>query len=339
MARIVMADDGIPFDGVSFEHGPLGGVETAFVSLAEALARRGHEVLVRNHCSRPVRHKGVDWARLEDGRPDRADLYIANRGDKLIPLMPGARRRAFWIHNPASYFMKPRYLIKLWRVRPTIVFLGPYHRATYPWWAPRLPWVIIPYGIAEIFRGVPKPTSIPVPRAIFTSNPMRGLDWLLGLWTNRIRAAVPNAELHVFSGPSTYGGLKATEMQPILDQARATPGVMVHEPVDKATLARELAASRVMLYRGDLGEVFCLALGEAQMVGVPCVVGKLGNVYERIIDGETGYVAGDDESFVRSAISLLSDDALWRSQHEAAWAKQRGLSWDVTAASFEKLIP
>ena len=39
MASVVMADDGIAFDGATAEAGPLGGAETAFVALAEALAR------------------------------------------------------------------------------------------------------------------------------------------------------------------------------------------------------------------------------------------------------------------------------------------------------------
>ena len=339
MARIVMADDGIAFDGVSFEHGPLGGAETAFVSLAEALARRGHEVLVRNHCEAPLRHKGVDWARLDDGLPDRAELYIANRGDKLLPLMPQAGRTVFWIHNPASYLLKPRYLVKLWRLRPTIVFIGAFHRASYPWWAPRVPCVVIPYGISEAFRDVAKPMAVPRPRAIFTSNPMRGLDWLLDLWTRAIRPAVAGAELHVFSGAATYGGRRAADMQAILDRAVATPGVVVHAPLAKSALAKELAASRVMLYRGDPGETFCLAVGEAQAAGVPCVVQDIGCVAERVIDGETGYVARDDDAFVRDAVTLLTDDALWQRQSEAAWATQRSLTWDAAARAFERLIP
>jgi len=110
MARIVMADDGIAFDGVTFENAPLGGAETAFVSLAEAFARRGHAVEVRNRCRHPGRHNGVLWAPLERAMPAAADLYIANRGDKLLPLMPEARRTVFWIHNPARYLLKPRYM-------------------------------------------------------------------------------------------------------------------------------------------------------------------------------------------------------------------------------------
>ena len=50
MAKVVMADDGIAFDGAVAEDGPLGGAETAFAALAEALARRGHDVGVWNNC-------------------------------------------------------------------------------------------------------------------------------------------------------------------------------------------------------------------------------------------------------------------------------------------------
>ena len=344
MARIVMADDGIAFDGVSLATGPLGGAETAFVSLAEAFARRGHDVAVRNHCANPGRQNGVAWQPIEAGVPDNADLYIANRGDKLIPLMPRARRTAFWIHNPARYLLKPRYLAKLWRVRPPIVFSGAWHRATYPWWAPSGPRIVIPYGISEAFREAPPPSNPPPPRAIFTSNPLRGLAWLLDLWARRIRPARPNAELHVFSGPATYGAhgaAKAAEMFAVLDRAAgmAADGVVLRQPVAKAALAAEFAASRVMLYRGDPGETFCLAVGEAQAAGVPCVVTDIGCVAERVIDGVTGCIARDDERFAAASVALLGDDALWRRQSEAAIRLQRGWGWDDAAAAFERLIP
>ena len=53
-----MADDGIAFDGAMAEERPLGGAETAFVALAEALARRGHVVGVHNRCRAALCHKG-----------------------------------------------------------------------------------------------------------------------------------------------------------------------------------------------------------------------------------------------------------------------------------------
>ena len=36
--KIILADDGISFDGNTLKNEPLGGAETAFASLAESLA-------------------------------------------------------------------------------------------------------------------------------------------------------------------------------------------------------------------------------------------------------------------------------------------------------------
>jgi glycosyltransferase involved in cell wall biosynthesis len=94
-----------------------------------------------------------------------------------------------------------------------------------------------------------------------------------------------------------------------------------------------------MLYRGDPGETFCLALGEAQAMGVPCVVQPIGSVGERVRHGETGFVEPDDAAFAARSIALLTDDALWRRQHTAALAGQRSFGWPEAAAAWESLIP
>jgi len=348
VARIVLADDGIVFDGTTPERGPLGGVESSVVNLMEELARRGHEVMVRNMCEAPIHHNGVDWAPLHKGGayanlPKHADLYIANRGDKLIKLMPGAGRTAFWIHNPASFLMKWRYLVKLWQVRPAIVFIGDYHRTTYPAWAPGGERVSIPYGIPPMFRDATPNDDIPAPRAVFTSNPLRSLDWLLDRWCEEIRPQVPGAELHVFSGAATYGSVgdgKAQQMEAVLERVRnlSDDGVVLRGPVAKAQLVEEFRQARVLLYRGDLNETFCLAVGEAQAMGVPAVVEDLGSVRERVVDDSTGFVVQSDEDFSRAAGRILSDDDLWKAQHRNALELQRRWGWPEAAAEFEKLI-
>jgi glycosyltransferase involved in cell wall biosynthesis len=339
---IVMADDGIVFDGDSMASGPLGGAETAFVSLAVALAGRGHRVRVFNMCAAPMQRDGVYWAPLAAGIPDRCDLYIANRSDQLLLAARRAKRAVFWIHNPARYLLKSRYLLKLALRRPPIVFSGAWHATTYPGWAPCGGRAVIPYGISDVFRTV-QPEGVPPPRAVFTSNPLRGLDWLLDIWRARIRPACPLAELHLYTGAATYGGFgaaRAERMRPVLEKADAMGelGVVRHGPVAKAKLARALAACRVLLYRGDPGETFCLAVGEAQAAGVPAVVQPIGCVAERVIDGETGFVARDDAAFADAAIRLLSDDALWRNQSVAALALQRRWGWTEAAAAFEALV-
>lgn len=348
MARIVMADDGIAFDGRTPEKGPLGGAESAFVALAEALARRGHSVLAATNCLAPVTHNGVEWRPIGNGLPDEADLYIANRGDKLLPLVPRARRVAFWVHNPAGYLLKARYLWKLLRRRPVVVFIGTYHASTYPGWAPSGGRAVIPYGIDERFRTVEPAAAAPGPRAVFTSNPLRGLDWLVELWVSRIHPVIRQAELHIFSGAATYGAAgdaKAAPMRLVLDYARrmAECGIVVRDPVPKAALAAELARFRVFTYRGTEDETFCSAAGEAQAAGVPAVVCAIGSLPERVVQRTTGFVVSaaagrDEEEFASATLKLLSDDALWSRMHNAALARQRSRGWDEAAAEFESLI-
>ena len=343
MARILIADDGIVFDGQSLEAGPLGGVESSIVNLMQELAKRGHDVHVRNNCAQALDHKDVSWRPIGEAWPDNVDLYIANRGDKVIQRMPDAGRTVFWIHNPAGYLMKWRYLSKLWWTKPTIIFIGRVHETTYPAWAPSGERIVIPYGLSEDFCAAAPSDAMPAPRAVFTSNPLRSLDWLLDRWAQDIQPNVPEAELHLFTGAATYGSAgdaKADQMAAVLAQADALmhQGVVVRGPVPKSQLIDEFREARCMLYRGDINETFCLAVGEAQAMGVPAVVQKYGSVVERVVDGETGYVADDDRAFAEAAIKLLSDEELWRRQHRTALDKQRSWRWPDAAAAFENLI-
>jgi glycosyltransferase involved in cell wall biosynthesis len=323
--------------------GPGGSTATRSHVFAEALAARGHEVSVRTNCTTESEEGGVDWRPLRAPWPKAPDLYIANRSHRLIRRAPQARARLFWIHTPADYLRKPRYLWKLWRARPVIVFSGPYHAATCPSWVPAGGRVIIPYGVPEAFCAT-GPVPIPPPRAVFASNPLRGLDRLLDLWTARIRPVVPQAELHVFSGPETYGALpaaKARAMKAVLDRAAAleAEGVRLRGALPKSALLRAYAEARVMLYPGDAGETFCLAVAEGQAAGLPAVVRDVGCLGERVRDGLTGFVAQSEADFVARAIALLADAGLWRRQHRAALASQRDWRWTDAAAAFEALIP
>src|SRR5206468_3503174 len=100
--------------------------------------------------------------------------------------------------------------------------------------------------------------------------------------------------------------------------ALADAGVRRHAPVGRHELAQALTGARVMLYRGDPGETFCLALAEAQALGVPAIVQPRGSVAERIIDDVTGRIAASDDDFVRAAVAVLRDDELWRRWHRGA---------------------
>lgn len=338
--QIVLADDGLPFDGLTPQERPLGGAESAFVALAEALAAGGDDVTAYARDARTLEHGGVRWRPHGKTLPDTADLYIANRSPRLVGARIRTRRRLFWLHNPAGFLTKPRYLWPILRHRPTLVMAGPSHAATAPAWIPARR-AIIPLGVEPPFLSTPRGPGAPPPRAVFTSNPTRGLASLLILWREAIRPRIPNGELHIFSGPQVYGatGQRAAAMRAALAdaEANASHGVIIRTPVAKAELARELAQARTLLYLGDPGETFCLAVAEAQAMGVPAVVRPVGSVGERVVHGETGYVEADPADFADRAVQLMADDGLWARQSSNALARRDALSWPKSAALFRAL--
>jgi glycosyltransferase involved in cell wall biosynthesis len=344
MARIVLADDGLAFDGKSAEAGTAGGAETAFVKLAEGLAAAGHAVEAFTRGGRTFEHRGVRWRDLAGGTPDGADLYVANRGHRLLDLVPQARRTLFWLHNDARYVLKYRYLSRLWRRRPELVFVSRSHAASAPRWVPDGGRHVIALGVDDAFRGEAE-RAPPPPTALYAANPLRGLDELARLWRAQIAPALPAARLDVRSGTSLYGAAAkpATKarMEAALAAAKAgaASGVRLSPFVARAELPALLRAARVYLYPGDATETFCLSVAEAQAMGVPCVVFARGALAERVDDGKTGFVAKDADAFADAARRLLADDALWLAQHRACLAGKRSRGWNDMAADFAALVP
>ncbi len=342
MARIVLADDGIAFDGRSAETGAAGGAETAFVKLAEGLARN-HAVSAFTRGGGTFSHRGVAWADFAAGVPDDADLYIANRGHRLLDLVPKARRTLFWLHNDARYLLKYRYLSRLWRRRPGLVFVSKSHAASAPRWVPDGGRHVIPLGLDDMFRGEAE-RAAPPRTALYAANPLRGLDELVQLWSRHVAQAVPDARLDVLSGDGLYGGAgKApaiARMESVLGVARAAAGRQLGLGgfVPRADLPDRLRRTRVYLYPGDQTETFCLSVAEAQAMGVPCVVRARGALAERVIDGKTGFVARNEAEFGAAAIRLLVDDGLWLAQHRACLATQRSRGWTDMADDFDALL-
>jgi glycosyltransferase involved in cell wall biosynthesis len=335
---IVMADNS-PFDGRSLQERPLGGAQAGFAYLAQALAALGHRVRAYTGTDRTLEEAGVVWRPLSGGTPETADLYIANRASKLIGLVPQARRRVLWLRNPAQHLKKPKFLFPLARWRPTLVVTGAYHASTVPWWVPRGGLVEIPHGTDVAFQRKALCDEAPPPRALFTSNPERGLEWVVQLWSERVQPRVPAAELHVFSGASTYGGRKAERMTAIVERAQAAAGdsVIFHAPVPRRDLVGALAEARLMMYPGDPGETFCQAAAEAQAMGVPLVTRPIGSLPERVEHGRSGFVAADPPDFAEACVRLLSDDDLWQAQHRAALQSDRWAGWESTATRFVEL--
>ena len=344
MTKILFIDNGIEFDGDTVRRKPVGGAENAFVSLVEELAKLNFEVVVFNNVRKTNNINGVLWKKLNhDIYHEKFDILVINRGDNFLNFKRECKKRFFWIHNPANYLLKWRYLSKLYLNSTTIIFSSNYHLSTYPKWAPNKNKIIIPYGVDNfIFEN--KTFKLPKKKnAIFTSNPLRGLDWLLDRWEYEIYPQLPESTLELFTGSKTYGsfGLKhEKKMMPILERAKKLKGkgVNLNEPINRVNLIEKLQSTRLFLYQGSKDETFCMSLAEAQTIGIPSVVMNLGCMNERVRHNKSGYVCETDIEFSKSAVKILEDDVCWSNLNSEMVLNTQNKNWSEIAKEWKKIL-
>ena len=111
------------------------------------------------------------------------------------------------------------------------------------------------------------------------------MDWLLDVWEPDTQPGAGGRTPH-FSGRHDLwacGGFKVggNGSYPGTGAILSKQGVVLRKPVSKQDLIAEFGKARLMMYKGDDNETFCLALGEAQAAGVPAVVQRYGSVVEQ----------------------------------------------------------
>jgi glycosyltransferase involved in cell wall biosynthesis len=344
MAKIIIADATGHYDGRDLERRPLGGTETSVIRCARELVRRGHQVSVYSNCDGPVEDEGVAWYPLSATPPKHCDLYVAAHQPWLLGFVRKPKRRAIWVLWPVSQLRHYKKIWRMWLYRPFPVLLSQYQADTYSALLPRRSArVVIPLALPDDVRGHPPRATAPARNAIFASNPQRNLRRLVEIWASSILPRVPDAVLNVYGVTAVRPGEDAWTLW---EGSLLPPGmpdhvkrsVRVYPSASRQALIDAMRNSRVMLYLGHKAEAFCLALAEAQALGVPAVIAPVAALPERVIDGVTGFHHSDPDRFAEAAVALLSDDSLWRRQHEAALRHQQGIDWTEHAARFEKAL-
>ena len=344
MASIIIADDTKFYDGSYLETQPIGGTESSIIRFARAMVRRGHNVSVYTNCAVPISDGGVDWIPLSHPRPETCDVYVACQHPRLFGLVPRPQRLVGWMLWQPNEWVHYKKFLKVWWHRPIPLFTSLHQVRIYSRLLPgRVPHIVIPLGLPEDIRGLAPLRTPPGPQAIFASNPQRNLNALVQIWCQHILPRCPNAVLNVYGITELAPGDDAWKMWegtllPVGISQTEKMSVRIHATASRAELNKALRGARVMLYLGHKVEAFCLAAAEAQALGVPAVVAPLTVLPERVEDGVTGFVRDNPIEFANAAVALLSDDVLWRSQHEAALKLKRGISWDEFAARFECAI-
>ena len=88
--------------------------------------------------------------------------------------------------------------------------------------------------------------------------------------------------------------------------------IIVRTKGDKTLLINDLLNTRLFLSPGHIGEVFCLAAEEARELCIPIVTMGYGSLYERVEHNVTGYIASNQDDFIKYSNNILNDDDIFK---------------------------
>jgi GT2 family glycosyltransferase len=268
----------------SIDEGGLGGSETCEALLARELVRKGWRVVFFGDCAdREGDYDGVqylDWRKFERHvLMNYFDLFISSRRvDTLdLPIRAGAtivHVHDVWLSQDKNLDLRP-HKVGAYGV------LSPWHREfiqSHHQGIPKDKLWVIPDGVdGGKFEGWEHVQKNPY-RAHYVSSWDRGLWNLLSMWP-RIRAEVPQAELHVYYG--CYNWEEAIKLRNddhgrqhlgAIKELMQQPGVINRGRLGQHALAQEIQKDNVALRPQWFDETFGMSAVES-MLGGAIVVG------------------------------------------------------------------
>ena len=287
-----------PWTPETLERDGMGGSETMAWELSKRLAKLGHEVEVYAHLPTPwaigddeQRFEGVCWYDANDFEGTECDVLIVSRQHQAALMPHSALARVLWVHD---VHVGPEFTPQIAQKYDFVWCLSEWHKRffceVYPW---------LPKEKVEVTRNGIDPKRFgqaverSAHRAIYSSSPDRGLAEAVAAWP-AVRAAVPDAELHVFYGFDNWersielggeNGLPQCSREALTKLKRAvaeTEGVFMRGKVNQRELAKEMLSAGVWFYPTWFSETSCITAMEAQAAGLWCVCPPLAALAETV---------------------------------------------------------
>jgi len=202
---------------------------------------------------------------------------------------------------------------------------------------------MISLGVSNEYFNINDSIPSVTPKALVTTNPLIGMDWLIDIWVKNIHTKLPWAELHIFS-MTMYNGIRGNKVGEkyvsILEKLKNNLKYNIHvnKPKIDSKFKEEIKDMRVHLYPSHNYETSALTLMESQVLGIPAVVRPLGAATEKIVNGKTGFVAQNDNEFSEYSIRLMSDSGYYKRISDQAKEINDRNNWEIKANDFIKIF-
>jgi glycosyltransferase involved in cell wall biosynthesis len=289
-----------PYRADTPDRHPMGGTQAAACYLARNLAADGYDVHLWTNTEAPGRAHGVECRNLyrlsvdEDRGFDIVVLMSAVNPAIITALktfFPPTTRFVLWIQHahdqPGSSALADPTVRGLW---DAFALVSGWQAGCY----------VQTFGVdparIHIMRNAANPrfddlfapdedvltakTGFPdgTINLVYLSAPYRGLD-LAAMIFPLVRARIPQARLHVFSGPPADNPA-AQRGDPLLARLLDMDGVAHVGSAPQAALPQRLKSMAVMLYPNTFAETSCIAVLEGLAAGCRVVTSNLGALPE-----------------------------------------------------------
>ncbi len=307
----------------------LRGAETILINLSKNLAKLGHEVFVLNNCPIKIHlDKSINWFNIDmstDVHLPTFDISISNADTNLLNYVK-AKKKFIISYSIQSIekFLRKNQLFSYLKNKPKVLLLGNYHKAKRSRLLSLFGSEIINLSVDDSFiKTVLLPTEkIDSNLAIFSSRPERNSQLLLNIWRDRI---FPNFK---------SGKLLITENHKSLQDSN----IMMRNLGNQNDLINDLLKSRMFLIPGHKAELFCLAAEEAKELCLPIVTLGIGSLKERVVHGETGFIANNENDFADYVLELFKNDDLWTKLRNNLISKRGQNNWTKATKNLIRII-
>jgi hypothetical protein len=296
----------------------LRGAEMILINLSKNLSELGHQVFVINNCSKKVHmDKSNNWFNINMSNEVNLpifDVSISNADTNLLNLVQSKKKFIIsYSLQSIEKFLRKNQLFSYLKNKPKVLLLGNDHKTKRSRLLSLFGSVIIDLSIDDIFI---KTTLLPSKEidsnlAIFSSRPERNSQLLLNIWRDKI---FPNFR---------SGKLLITENNKSFHDSN----IMARKLGNQNDLINDLLRSRMFLVPGHKAELFCLAAEEARELCLPIVTLGIGSLKERVVHGETGFIAKNENQFANYVLELFKNDDLWTKLRNNLISKRGQNNW------------
>ena len=328
ITKIYFIENSFDYNGLNLNDDFIAGSEKTLINITNELGKNKNFLIkVFNNTSRAKIINNVHWLNiLQVKKDDKPDFLISMSDANLFYKLNGFKN-FLWSHSVQNFekFIRKKQLIPFIKFKPVMILEGDYHYKTRS--------LLTSFFGKKILKIAPDydfintkiiNNLIPPQNAIFTTRSDRNLNFLIQSWL-KIKSNSKKAKLFI-NPPFTLSNIESQN------------DIIVRKKGNKEVLINDLLNTRLFLSPGHAGEVFCLAAEEARELCIPIVTMGYGSLYERVEHNVTGYIAKNQNDFIKYSNTILNDDKIFMNLRNNLLNKKNSRNYSNVKNDFLKLL-